>query len=92
MRDVMMKAQALAEAILSSGVFQKMQSLEQQVTTDEAATQVIADYMEKRNAVEAILRTPDFDPAELAEAGKALDAATEVMDGNVLVKDMREAQ
>lgn len=92
MREVMMKAQALAEAILESGAFQRMQTLEQQVTKDTDAARAIADYMEKRSDVEKLLHTQDMDPAKLAEAGEALEKAQNAMDENALVKEMREAQ
>lgn len=92
MRNVMLKAQELAEAILASGVYQKMHELEQAVTTDPAATAAISDYMEKRGAVEAILGGKDMDPAKLAEAGQALSEAEAVMNECPMVKDMRDAQ
>lgn len=92
MRDVMMKAQALAEAILESGVYQKMHDLEQQVTTDEAATSAIAAYMEKRSQMQAVLHKQDFSAEDLAQAGQELEAAEAAMDACPLVKEMREAQ
>ena len=92
MREVMMKAQALAEAILESGVYQRMHDLEQQVTTDEAATMAIAAYMEKRNQMQSILHKQDFSADELAQAAQELETAEAAMDACPLVKDMREAQ
>ncbi len=92
MRNVMLKAQELAEAILASGVYQKMHGLEESVTTDPAATAAIADYMEKRSAVEAILGGQDMDAAKLAEAGQALTEAEAAMNACPMVKEMREAQ
>ncbi len=92
MRDVMMKAQALAEAILESGAFQRMQELENKVTTDPDAAFAVANYMEKRNNVERLLRKPDMDAAKLAEAGEELEKAQNAMDENELVRSMREAQ
>ena len=50
MKEVMMCAQKLAEAILNSDVYQHMHTLEEQVTQDEDATKAIAAYMEKRTA------------------------------------------
>ena len=37
MREVMMKAQELAQAILETGYYQKMQELEAQLSADETA-------------------------------------------------------
>ena len=47
MREVMLKAQALAEAIVESETYKTMHDLEEQVTKDEKATALIAAYMEK---------------------------------------------
>ena len=92
MRDVMMKAQALAEAIVNSGIYKRMHEYEEQVTKDEAATAVIAAYMEKRNELEALLRSADFDAEKVAAAGAELQEAENVMDANQLIVDMRQAQ
>ena len=92
MREVMMKAQALAEAIVASETYQTMHSLEDQVTKDEYATARIAAYMEKRNEVELLLRSPEFDAEKVAAAGEELQNAEKAMEECTMVKDMREAQ
>ena len=92
MREVMMKAQALAEAILNSEVYKNMHDLEEQVTKDEAATALISSYMEKRNDVELLLRSPEFDAEKVAAAGEELQKAEQAMDDCEIVKGMREAQ
>lgn len=92
MRDVMMKAQALAEAILHSEIYQRMHDLEDQVTKDDAATATVSAYMEKRNNVELLLRAPDFDAEKVAAAGEELQAAENAMNACTIVKDMRDAQ
>lgn len=92
MRDVMMKAQALAESIVKSDIYTRMHNLEEQVTKDEAATALIAAYMEKRNEVELLLRAPDFDAEKVASAGQELQDAEAAMEECTIVKDMREAQ
>ena len=92
MREVMMKAQALAEAILKSEVYKRMHDLEEQVTKDESATALISAYMEKRNDVELLLRSPEFDAEKVAAAGQELQDAEQAMDNCTMVKDMREAQ
>lgn len=92
MREVMMKAQALAEAILQSEVYKTMHDLEDQVTKDEAATALIAAYMEKRSNVELLLRSPEFDAEKVAAAGQELQDAEQAMEACTMVKDMREAQ
>lgn len=92
MREVMMKAQALAEAISQSEVYKTMHDLEDQVTKDEAATALIAAYMEKRSNVELLLRSPEFDAEKVAAAGQELQDAERAMEACTMVKDMREAQ
>ncbi len=92
MRNVMMKAQELAQAILESEIYKTMHDLEGQVTTDEAATAAIAAYMEKRGNVELLLRSPEFDAEKVAAAGEELQKAEEAMNSCGMVKDMREAQ
>ena len=92
MREVMMKAQALAEAILQSDVYKTMHELEDKVTSDEAATALISAYMEKRSDVELLLRSPEFDAEKVAAAGQELQDAEKVMDECEIVKNMREAQ
>ena len=92
MREVMMKAQALAEAIVASDTYQTMHGLEEQVTKDENATALIAAYMEKRQNVELLLRSPEFDAEKVAAAGEELQDAEKAMEECTMVKDMREAQ
>ena len=92
MREVMMKAQALAEAIVQCDTYKTMHDLEDQVTKDEKATALIAAYMEKRNDVELLLRSPDFDAEKVAAAGEELQNAEKAMEECTMVKDMREAQ
>ena len=92
MREVMMKAQALAEAIAQSEVYHRMHDLEEKVTQDEAATALISAYMEKRSNVELLLRSPEFDAEKVAAAGQELQEAEAAMDNCDIVKDMREAQ
>ena len=92
MREVMMKAQALAEAISQSEIYKTMHDLEEKVTQDETATAAIAAYMEKRGNVELLLRSPEFDAEKVAAAGEELQAAEKAMEECTIVKDMREAQ
>ena len=92
MREVMLKAQALAEAIVESETYKTMHDLEEQVTKDEKATALIAAYMEKRQSVELLLRSPEFAAEKVAAAGEELQSAEKAMEECTVVKDMREAQ
>ncbi len=92
MREVMMKAQELAQAILETGYYQKMQELEGQLSADETATALIADYVEKRGTFEDLMRNQGAAREEFAAAGQAFTKAQEALDGNELVQQMRAAQ
>ncbi len=92
MREVMMCAQKLAEAILHSDVYQHMHQLEESVTSNPEATQVISAYMEKRTATEQAMRKQDADPAAIAAAAKELEEAQQEMDDCPIIKEMRDAQ
>lgn len=92
MRNVMLKAQELAQAIVESSIYQRMQAAEAQVTTDEGASKAIAEFMEKRQAVEALLGQGDVDHAALAEAGQAMEEAEKALDEQVVIKEMQAAR
>lgn len=92
MREVMMCAQKLAEAILRSDVYQHMHQLEESVTSNPEATQAIASYMEKRTATEQAMRRQDVDPVAIAAAAQELEEAQQQMDNCPIIKEMRDAQ
>lgn len=92
MREVMLKAQELAQAIVDTGYYQKMQELEQQLSENAEATALVADFVEKRNAFEAVMQQEGASREDFAAAGKAYADAQSALDENELVKSMREAQ
>lgn len=92
MREVMLKAQELAQAIVDTGYYQKMQELEKQLSENEEATALVADFVEKRNAFEAVMQQEGASREDFAAAGKAYADAQSALDENELVKSMREAQ
>lgn len=92
MREVMMKAQELAQAILETGYYQKMQELEAQLTEDAAASALVADFVEKRSAFEQLMQAGNASREDFAAAGKAFSAAQTALDENELVQQMRQAQ
>ena len=92
MREVMQKAQELAQAILDTGYYQKMQELESQLSADEAATALIADFVEKRTAFEQLMRNEGAARDDFAAVGKAYADAQTALDENELVQQMRQAQ
>ena len=90
MRDVMMKAQELAEAILDSEIYQKMKEQENAVKRDPDAAQALGNMIEKRNQVETILSSADMDANELAEASREMEEAENRMNNNEMIKTLKE--
>ena len=92
MREVMQKAQELAEAIVESSVYQRMHAAELQVNKDEAAVKAVAEFVEKRQAVETVLAQSDMDHELLAQAGEEMEEAEKHLNEVPLVKEMQEAR
>ena len=92
MREVMQKAQELAEAIVESSVYQRMHAAELQVNKDEAAVKAVAEFVEKRQAVETVLAQSDMDHEQLARVGEEMEAAEKRLNEVPLVKEMQEAR
>ncbi len=92
MRNVMEKAQALAQAIVESDIYQRMHTAESQATADADAAGAIAALMEKRQAVENLLAEEDMDHTALAEAGKAMEEAEAALNEQPLVKELQTAR
>ena len=90
MRNVMIKAQALAEAILDSEIYQKMKEQENAVKRDPEAAAALGDMIEKRNRVETILSSADMNPNELAEASSEMDEAEKRMNDNVMIRELKD--
>ncbi len=92
MRNVMEKAQELAQAIVESDIYQRMHTAENQVTADAEAARAIAALMEKRQAVENLLAEENMDHTALAEAGKAMEEAEAALNEQALVKELQAAR
>ena len=92
MREVMMKAQELAQAIVETGYYQQMKDLEEKLYADDQAKALVADFVEKREAFQALMQAGNASREEFAAAGKAFAAAQSAMDENELVQGMRQAQ
>ena len=90
MRDVMNKAQELAEAILDSEIYQKMKQQENAVRRDTEAAAALGDMIEKRNRVENILSSADMDPNMLAEASREMEEAEKRMNDNDMIRTLKE--
>ena len=90
MREVMMKAQELAEAILNSEVYRKMKQQEAAVRRDPDAAKALSDMIEKRNHVETVLSAADMDPNELAEASREMEEAERRMNENEMIRTLKD--
>ena len=90
MRDVMMKTQTLAEAILESEIYQKMKAQENAVKRDPDAAKALGDMIEKRNKVEEILSDAQMDPEKLAEASREMEEAEKRMNDNSMIQTLKE--
>ena len=90
MREVMNKAQELAEAILDSEIYRKMKRQEGAVRRDPEAADVLGDMIEKRQRVEEILSAADMDPNLLAEASREMEDAEKRMNENEMIRTLKE--
>ena len=90
MREVMNKAQELAEAILDSEVYQKMKDQENAVRKDPEAAKAMGDMFEKRQQVENVLSSANMDPNELAQASKEMEEAEQRMNSNAMIRELKD--
>ncbi len=90
MRNVMMKAQELAESILDSEIYQKMKQQENAVRRDPEAAKALGEMIEKRNRVETILSAADMDPNKLAEASREMEEAEKRMNENTMIQSLKD--
>ncbi|MBR7173660.1 MAG: YlbF family regulator [Clostridia bacterium] len=92
MKDVMKKAQELAEAILASDVYRKMKELEETVQADPGAAEKVGILMEKRQRVENLLTSKGMDPEELKRANEEMVRAEAEMNANEKVAALKKAR
>jgi len=91
MEKVLNQAEMLAEAILESEEYIAMRLAEQAAMRDENATQLIAAYSEKRQAVESLLADANMDHGALAKAGQELQDVERAIDECEILTKMRES-
>ena len=92
LNHVMQSAQALAEAILESEIYQGMKAAENRYMRDEEAISLTAAVSEKRNQVQELLTANDMDHAALALAGEELEKAEEAMNACAAVHELQDAR
>ena len=90
MREVMNKAQELAEAILDSEVYRKMKDQENTVRKNPEAAKAMGDMIEKRQRVETVLSSANMDPNELAQASKEMEEAEQRMNSNAMIRELKD--
>ena len=90
MEKVLNQAEMLAEAILESEEYISMRLAEQAAMRDETATQLIASYTEKRQAIESLLADANMDHGALAQAGQELQNVERAIDECEVLNKMRE--
>ena len=92
LNNVMQKAQALAEAILESEIYQGMKAAENRYMHDEEALSLTSAVNEKRNQVQELLTANDLDHAALATAGEELEEAEAAMNACAAVHELQDAR
>ena len=92
MRDVMNKAQELAEAILNSETYKEMKKSEAEMRRDSEAAATLGDMIEKRQRVESILSSADMDANLLAEASREMEEAEKRMNENEMIQTLKSCR
>ncbi len=90
MREVLTKAQELAEAILESEIYQEMKRQETAVRKDPEAAKALGNMIEKRQRVESILSSEKMDPETLAQASREMEEAEKRMNENEMIDKLKE--
>ena len=92
MKNVLEQAEKLASSILDSSEFITMRLAEQAATKDAEATQLIADFIEKRQVVERMLSENNLDQGALSLAGDAMEEAQKIMNAYPMIQKMQSAR
>ena len=90
MKEVMQKAQELAEAILNSEIYQDMKNQENAVQRNQEAAGLLGDVIEKRQRVENVLSGTKMNPDELAEASREMEEAEKRMNENPMITALKD--
>ncbi len=92
MRNVMQKAQELADAVTASEPYRHMKELEEVVQNDPEAADAINNMMRKRQRVEDLLTSRGMDPEALKQANAEMVQAEIEMNGNEKVAELKKAR
>ncbi len=92
MKQVMQKAQELADAIAASDIYHRMKEKEAELQEDEAAAEAVNRLMRKRQRVEDLLTAKGMDPEELKQANREMVQAEAEMNANEKVLELKAAR
>ncbi len=92
MKNVMQKAQELADAVVASDVYTRMKALEEEVQNDEEAAAAMQKMIEKRKIVEDVLTTKNMDREELNRASREMQQAEAEMNQNEKIQALKAAR
>ena len=92
MKNVMQKAQELADAVAASDVYRKMKELEKAVEEDPDAAEAVNALMRKRQRVEDLLTEKGMDPGELKRASAEMADAERKMNANGKVAALKASR
>ncbi|MBQ9211994.1 MAG: YlbF family regulator [Clostridia bacterium] len=92
MKQVMQKAQELADAVVASDVYRKMKALEEAMQEDPEAAEAVNQMMRKRQRVEDLLTEKGMDPEELKRANLEMVQAEKEMNANPRVMELKAAR
>ena len=92
MKQVMQKAQELAEAVVDSEIYQTMKKKEREMLKDETSSALLNDMNAKRSRVEEILSSANMNQEELARASLEMEAAEKAMLADGKIQELKEAR
>ena len=92
MKQVMQKAQELADAIVASNIYRNMKKMEDDLQNNKAAAEAVGKVMEKRQRVEDLLTEKNMDPEKLKVANQEMVQAEKEMNANEQVIQLKAAR
>ncbi len=92
MRQVMQKAQELAETIIKSEIYLSMKEKENEMLRNAEACALLNNMNNKRQRVENILSSSDMNQTELVQASQDMEAAEKAMLDNPLIQEVKKAR
>lgn len=85
-------ARALGEAIVASDEYKNMQVTEQAAMSDPTVAELMARYMELKNALDDVMCQPDADPEVITRYGQEMDEVQQQLTAMPAVDAMTSAR